>query len=228
MVAAAGALVQGACGFGFALVAAPLLLLLDPRLVPGPLLVAVWCLAALMVRSEEATFYRKEVAAAVLGSFPGALLGAWALKAFSPDALSVTVGLGVLAAVVASLFVFELTPTIARTAVAGIASGVMGTITSMGGPPLAILYQRESGRRVRGVFAGYFLLGTLLSLGALGIGGSFGRQDLVYGLTLVPGVLAGFALSRPLGRRVDEGYLRGAVLVLATMAGIVILARELA
>ena len=40
LVMAFGALVQGVLGFGGALVSVPLLLLMDPRLVPGPTTVA--------------------------------------------------------------------------------------------------------------------------------------------------------------------------------------------
>ena len=39
-IVAFSAILQGSVGFGFSIVAAPLLILLDRRLVPGPLLLA--------------------------------------------------------------------------------------------------------------------------------------------------------------------------------------------
>ena len=46
------AAVQGSLGLGMALIAAPILLLIDPRLVPGPFLVAVLVVTVLMTRRE--------------------------------------------------------------------------------------------------------------------------------------------------------------------------------
>ena len=47
---ALGALIQGTIGFGLGLFAAPLLILIDPRLVPGPILVSSAVLTVLLAR----------------------------------------------------------------------------------------------------------------------------------------------------------------------------------
>ncbi len=49
----AGAAVQGSVGFGLNLLAAPLLVLIDARLVPGPVLVAAIALVAVMSWRER-------------------------------------------------------------------------------------------------------------------------------------------------------------------------------
>ena len=46
---------------------------------------------------------------------------------------------------------------------AGIASGIMGTATAIGGPPMAVVYQHEGGPRARGTLAAFFTVGAVIS-----------------------------------------------------------------
>jgi uncharacterized membrane protein YfcA len=79
---------------------------------------------------------------------------------------------------------------------AGALSGFMGTIASVGGPPMALLYQDSSGERLRSTMSGFFIFGTLISLVGLMLAGRFGRAEFMASLAVVPGVLAGFGLSQ--------------------------------
>lgn len=54
LVVALGALVQGAVGYGMALVAAPLLVLFDPALVPVPLILLATVHSVLAVAAASA------------------------------------------------------------------------------------------------------------------------------------------------------------------------------
>ncbi|HEX6130577.1 MAG TPA: sulfite exporter TauE/SafE family protein, partial [Actinomycetota bacterium] len=54
LVVGASAAVQGAVGFGLVLVAAPIVTMLDPRLVPGPMLVAALVITVVMAVRERA------------------------------------------------------------------------------------------------------------------------------------------------------------------------------
>ena len=68
LVVAFGALMQGTVGFGFALVAAPLLVLLDPALVPVSLLLLLATAhALLMPRREHSDTDRAGVGWALVG-----------------------------------------------------------------------------------------------------------------------------------------------------------------
>ena len=83
LLAAIAACVQGTVGFGLALTSAPLLALLDPAFVPGPLLVASLpvSLAALVRERHHADV--RGVAAAFVGRVPGTVVGALAVAALS-------------------------------------------------------------------------------------------------------------------------------------------------
>ena len=46
---------------------------------------------------------------------------------------------------------------------------MMGTAASIGGPPMALLLQNESGNRIRANLAVFFVIGSFISLVMLGI-----------------------------------------------------------
>jgi uncharacterized membrane protein YfcA len=111
--------------------------------------------------------------------------------------------------------------------VAGIASGFMGTATSVGGPPMALLYQHETGPRIRATLSIYFLVGCITSLIGYRWAGLLGGEPLLAGLALVPGTLAGYALSGPAAARLDAGKMRPAVLALCALAALAAIAANL-
>ncbi|MCP5118561.1 MAG: TSUP family transporter, partial [bacterium] len=71
-----GSVIQGSVGFGLGILAAPLLLLINPILIPAPLLSAALVLTLLVARREHQSIDLHGVAWAVVGRIPGALLGA--------------------------------------------------------------------------------------------------------------------------------------------------------
>jgi len=53
IIMAAGSVIQGSVGFGLGLITVPLLTLIDPLFVPGPLLLSVLLLSFLMSSREK-------------------------------------------------------------------------------------------------------------------------------------------------------------------------------
>ena len=88
---------------------------------------------------------------------------------------------------------------------AGATSGLLGTATSIGGPPMALVWQRNTGARLRGTMSGFFLIGSVMSLVALAFTGAVDGHTLRTFAVLVPAALAGFALSRYVNRFLDPG-----------------------
>ncbi len=62
---------------------------------------------------------------------------------------------------------------------AGATSGLLGTATSIGGPPMALVWQNSTGARLRGTMSGFFLVGSVLSLVLLALTGSIGHHTVV-------------------------------------------------
>src|SRR5918998_2326429 len=96
LAVALGALVQGAVGFGLALVAAPLLAIIDPALVPVPMLLLATAHALLMLRREHGDTDWTGVGWALLGRLPGIALGVLAVVLLPPRWFAVAVAVTVL------------------------------------------------------------------------------------------------------------------------------------
>jgi uncharacterized membrane protein YfcA len=227
LLAAIAACVQGTIGFGLALTSAPLLALLDPAFVPGPLLVASLPLALASLARERRQADVRGVVTAFAGRVPGTAVGALAVAALPLVFLHVSIALLVLLGVVVSLRAPRFYPTRRVLLVAGGISGVTGTIAAIGGPPIALVYQHATGPRLRATMALYFALGTVLSVAALWLTGSFGSHEVGLSAILVPGTAVGFLASGPVLRVVDAGRLRPVVLGAAALSAVVLLVTAL-
>lgn len=226
-IVALAAALQTLIGFGLAIVAAPLLALLDRSYVPGPLIAAGTCLALIMAVRERQAIDLAGVRAAVAGRVVGAVPAGIALCVASQATFDLLFSGLVLAAVGSSLLQREIRPTGRAIFAAGVASGFMGTITSIGGPPVALVYQSARGPRLRATLAGMFLIGSVVSLVALAAVGRFGAAELLRAALLVPGVVVGAISARPLLRRFDRRATRPLVLALSAGSALLVLARAL-
>lgn len=224
---AAGALLQGAVGFGLALLAIPFLVHLDIRFVPGPLLVAALALHLLVFRRDRRGVDRSGltllIGGRLLGTIPGAALLTW----LPLERMKLLVGFVVLAGAVMGALRADLHPTRTALFTAGTSSGFMAAVAALGGPPVALVYQHASGPRLRGTLAAYFIVGTLISLAALAAIGRFGSDELRLSVLLIPGTVLGYFMSRPAAAYLDGGYTRTAVLVVSTVAALSVIATVL-
>lgn len=225
-VVAVGALVQGAVGFGLVLIAAPLVTLIDPRFVPGPMLVAALMLTLVMSYRDRGGIDVSGVGWAFVGRVPGSVLGALLLATMSESQLELAVAVTVFVGVAMAGSGLRVPITRPTLLGAGFLSGVMGTTTAIGGPPIAIVYQHATGPNLRGTLSGFFVVGSILSMATLALVGRFGLAQIRDGVLLLPGLLVGYLLSLPATRVLDRGYTRGAVLTVSAAAALVLLVRR--
>ncbi len=222
-----GAVIQGSVGFGVALLGAPLLYFLNPFLVPGPMLIAGMTLPFLILLREGKALDLQGLRWALPGQFAGSALAAIVVASVSEGNLTLGFGLLVLLAVGLSIGGAAPSPTAENLIMAGSLSGFMATATSIGGPPLALVYQGTSGPRLRATLSSIFVPGGFASLTALALVGRFGITELKAGLVLLPAVLVGFALSSWTVKALDWGWLRETVLGVSALAGAGAIARGL-
>jgi uncharacterized membrane protein YfcA len=223
----AGALVQGSVGFGANIVAVPVIAVLEPDALPATLALVVIPLVVVMAVRERHAVDRRGVTWITVGRVPGTAVGAWVVASVSPDTLSVLLGAGVIVAVGMSTLTANIPVNGVTATTAGFASGAMGTATSIGGPPLALLYQHHEGPVLRATLAVAFAVGTVLSLAGLAIAGAIESWHVVLAAALLPGLLAGLALSRALVHRLDRAWLRPAVLGFAAIAAVIAIVQGL-
>jgi uncharacterized membrane protein YfcA len=227
IVVAIGAAIQGGVGFGMNLIAAPILAIVDPNLVPGPALVAALLLTILVAVRERASMDRRGVAIALTGRVPGTIVGALFIASIPEDATTLLVGLAVLLAVGLNVAHLGLRPNAPTLLIAGTVSGFASTVSSVGGPPMAVVYADEPGPVVRASLSAIFVVGAAMSLVALIAVGDFGRVEAKASLwLLVPGSL-GYLASGFVAGHVDRGKTRTAILVVALLGACTALAKTL-
>jgi uncharacterized protein len=227
LIVAAGALVQGGAGFGLGLVAAPMLTILNPSLMPGVLLVPAGVLPMLTFAREAGHTDWPGLSWALAGRVAGTVTGAAVVVVLPLRALGALIGAVVLGAVAVSVLKIKITKNPGTLLSAGFFSGAGATSAAIGGPPIALVYQRAAGPQIRATLAAFFCVGSAISLAALAAAGHLPGRALAVGAGLVPFVAAGFALSGPLRRYLDNGRMRVAVLALATVSAVVLLVHEL-
>ncbi|MCH2169318.1 sulfite exporter TauE/SafE family protein [Myxococcota bacterium] len=220
-----GAAVQGGVGIGFGLISAPLLVQLDAGFLPAPLVAATMTLVVLTALRDRHGIDFSGVAWASLGRVPTSVLGAWVVASVGSSDLQKLIAGIVLLGVVMSAMGFDFRPRPLNLFVAGALSGFMGTTSSIGGPPMALVYQGESGERLRGTLAVLFVVGGMISLLALSFAGQFGRSEWVMAALLIPGVVVGFVLSNWLKGPLDRGYTRIVVLLVSGSSAALLLMR---
>ncbi len=227
LIVLVGSTLQGSVGFGMGLLASPLLILIDPRFVPGPILLSTLVLVSLLTLRERHAIDLHGIGWAMVGRVGGTAAAGLVLVSLPGDRLVLLFGFLVLAAVAMSLSPVRLAPVRPVLVAAGLISGVLGTIASIGGPPMALVYQNESGARIRSTMSGFFIAGTILSLAALRGVGRFGLYEVRLALLMLPALLAGYLLSGWTVGVVDRGYMRRAVLAVSAASGVVIVIRQL-
>ena len=223
----AGSTLQGSVGFGMGLLASPILILIDPRFVPAPILLSTFVLTAFLTLREHHAIDLHGLRWAVVGRIGGTLFAGMVLVVLPEDRMTLAFGGLVLLAVALSLSGLRLEPVRSALIGAGALSGVMGTIASIGGPPMALLYQDAEGARLRATMSSFFLVGTVLSLIALRLVGRFGADEVRLTLVILPSMMLGLYLSRWTSAFLDRGHTRKTVLSLAAVSGITVIIRQL-
>jgi len=222
-----GAILQGSLGIGLGFVAVPLLVLLDPIFIPGPLLVAALFLTLLISFREHRSIEFSGIHWAIAGRTIGTIAGASLLSLIPEKKLSLLFGIIVIVAVIISLSGLRLRLTSKNLFGTGTVSGFMGTTSAIGGVPMALIYQDFEGPRLRGTLSGIFVIGTTISIISLIYIGYFGIPELQMAIILIPGILLGYVISNRTAKILDKGYIRPMVLIVASLSGIIILIRNI-
>jgi uncharacterized membrane protein YfcA len=187
---------QASIGFGMGMLAAPVVALVDPSLIPGTLIMLASLVTLLVVIRERTAIDVSGTGWALVGRVPGTVAGALLLAAIPERALAILIAAVVLGGVAVTSMGWIPAPRRRNLMLAGATSGVLGTATAIGGPPMALVWQRSSGAELRGTMAGFFLIGSVLSIVMLVITGSIDADTFRWFALLIPVTLLGYALSR--------------------------------
>ena len=223
----AGAILQVGAGVGFGTLVAPGTMLVAPILMPASVICLSFASAMLGAARLKGGIAYREVAVAVAGRALGAAVASWMIvRIGSREGFALLfAGLTLLGVILSRtrLTVRINTPVLV---VAGFLSGLMATVTTMGGPPMALVYQNREAALARPTLNMFFAIGTLPPIAALWAAGVLDLSSVGRALVLLPAVLVGVALSHLATRFIDRRY-RTILLVFCVAAAVIIAAKAL-
>lgn len=222
---AVGSAIQAAIGIGLALFVVPILALIDPGYIPGPMLLAGVVLTAITAYRERHAIDRQGLRLSLSGLAAGTLVGAIALKSVSSAQLPRVFGVLVLLAVFLSLSRLRVEASARALLLAGGAAGIMGTMVGIHGPPISLVFQNSDPRVARAMLGAFFCVGYLATVAALMAFGLFGGSELVRAAVLLPGVAIGLVAAPHISQFFDRQRLRLAILGIATVSGVLLILR---
>jgi uncharacterized membrane protein YfcA len=220
-----GSIVQGTIGFGLGLLSAPFIAIAIPGAIPVVLVMVAWPIGAVTASREHHALDWFALRWMLVGSVPGTVIGLWIIHLASDDQLAILVG----AVTIVGVFTTIVSPPIpinrGTACGAALLGNITGTAASVGGPPVALLFQHHRGPIVRSTLGAYFALTATLSVVGYAVTGAITLDKALLALALLPAMLSGVWLSKHFHVLVDKHWLRPSVLALSAFAGTVAILR---
>lgn len=224
---------RGFTGFGFGLAAVPLLTLALPptRVVPF-----VTVLQVVVGLSGLRDAWRIADWRAVLGLAPGLVLGVpiglVALTQVPPNGVRLVIGLLIALSVVVLWRRMRLPPRPSRgvTLAAGLMSGMMNGLGSMGGPPVVVylLALSRDAAVVRASSIIYFLFAAVVTAIPMALNGLVDREIMLWSAASIPVLVVGSALGGWAFDHAPPRYHRLTALVVLSLLAAALIGRSLA
>ncbi len=221
-----GAVVQGSTGLGLGMIAAPVLMIIDPVFVPGPLLLLAMLVSLLIMVREWRYVDIPGLSVALAGRVPGTVLAALTISLIPLALYGMIFGLLVLAAVILSATRWRFVSSYRNLFTAGLASGFMGTLTSIGAPPIALAYQHDTAAVIRSTLASFFMFGGGISIAALVVFDGFSLDHLLVSVIFIPPLLIGFRLSSLIVSKLNTRFVRISMLVMSGLSAVTLIIRS--
>lgn len=222
-----GSTVQAVVGLGIGLIAAPVITLSAPELMPGVLISLAFVLPCITLVHDHHDIDWHGLRWSIPTRVVGTAGGVWVVAHFTENQLGFFIGTIVLLAVAVTWRAVTVPINRTSLSVAGFIGGVTGTATSIGGPPFALLYQHRPPTQIRTTMAVYFLIGAAISLVGLTISGDLELHQVAVAGALLPAVGLGALLGIPLRRKLPAHVVRPAVLAVSAGSALVLVVRSL-
>ncbi|MGH1470933.1 MAG: sulfite exporter TauE/SafE family protein [Cellvibrionaceae bacterium] len=222
-----GGFVQTSIGFGLAVVSAPLLFIINPSYVPAPITIATTVNCVFVFSYFRQSLSIKELVPAFIWRVPGSVCGAILLWALNEKLLALMIALLIGVGVLVNYFRINIALSKRNLGLAGFFSGVTGTSTSIGGPPMAILLQGLPPNKIRSQLSAFFLFSCFISLMVLAVTDHLNKAEWLLGLYLMPSTLLGSWVGALVSQKIKPEPMRIATLLLCVISVAVMLRQYL-
>ena len=223
-----GAMTQTTVGLGLGLVSAPVITFVAPELMPGIIIMLGMTLPALTLVREHHDIDWHGIVWATPARLVGTVVGVWIITRVTAEDLERIVGVVVLLAVFLTVQAFSLPVNRGTLGGAGFVSGVTGTATSIGGPPLALLYQHRPPHQVRSTLSIFFITGSSVSVIGLGLAGELTVSEAKMAVLLLPVLVLGVLAGTRLRSRLPLSVMRPALLAVSAISAVVLIVKSFA
>jgi uncharacterized membrane protein YfcA len=216
--------VNGLCGFGFALVSVPFMMLFLPpkTVIPLITIISVALDATILLEARRHVEWRKVVSLMAPG-IVGMLIGVWLLTYLGIGSLKLYIRVIILVFTLASMLGLrrDFENKRAATVFTGFLAGLLGGSSSIPGPPIVLFFQNQ--RMAKETFRAN-LIAFLLSLYVVTIpmyvvNGLITWELIMASIIFVPLLLLRAVVGIRFSHRIDEASFKKVVLVLVTLAG---------
>ncbi len=191
-----GAITQSAIGIGFG-IPAGILVLLEPSMVPSCIIL----MGSFLALSNAMLSYKDIIKIDLIYSYTGRVIGSilampLIFLTLGTDYYLIIFGLLLLIATYLSAKKWNIVATKKNITIAGTASGLMGTLTGIGGPPMAIVYQNSSAPKVVATLNMFFGVGALFSVLLFVYFDLINLPEVMKSIYLAPGLVVGTYIGR--------------------------------
>ncbi|MCF7792821.1 MAG: sulfite exporter TauE/SafE family protein [Candidatus Cloacimonetes bacterium] len=218
-------MLQGLSGFGFSILAVPLITLIIPPRTAVPILMLYSIIINLVVLySTRKSVDLKKIWILLAAGIVGLPFGAHLLVILDSSILKIFIG-GVII-VFGLLLLMGYRKTLKHEKITmipiGIFSGLLSGSISISGPPIIIfLANQDLGKHsFRGNLAIYFFLLNIFTIPVFWLNGLFTEDVMHYSLRFLPGLLVGVILGNLFSHKVQEQHFRKFTLVLLLIMGV--------
>ncbi len=217
---------QSLTGFGFGLVAVPLLtLVISPKLAPPIVLIDGMVLNLLILRRAYPAVQPNLICLLVLAGSLGGPIGTCILAHW--DVSSLRIYIGVMTCLTGFFFLKGFRKEIKNEHLAsapiGFVSGIMSGSINMGGPPVILFFANQNVPRqvFRANIVAYFFTLQVMAVPFLLTNGIMTTHAFTAGVIMLPALIIGGLAGASFADNVDDLVVRRITLVIVTFAGVV-------
>jgi hypothetical protein len=225
IVIAVASILQGITGFGSALIAAPLALLVTDKVTTVIFLTFVsLAINAFLFKTVRESVDRSLLALLFGASLAGLPLGIAVLRVVDTQELRVVAGT---LSVFFAVFLYFRIMTVSRSrwlvALVGVVAGILHTSISLSGPPVVLLLMgvRREKDDMRKMLAAFFFLMSVVSVALFAVTGTLTAKGALFGLYGIPAALAGGYIGAKAARFLSARQFTALVFLLVCVTGAV-------
>jgi len=227
LVVTFAAIIQMSVGMGFGMLASPIIALIKPEIVPGCIVLIGLSVALSGAWRERQNIAANELKLGIGGRIVGSLCALLILIQINDLRVFLFI-FGVLMLIAISMTASGMCIRFTDRNLFGLSvvSGLMGSITAVGAPPMAIIYHQRPPANVRPTLNAFFASGCVLAIFTLSISGWFGLVDIVATLFLFPAMLLGIYLSK-FFKNLPSRFISKALLILSASASVMLVIKSI-